>query len=90
MKIIVLLITTILLTGCTSSRISRNLSAGVVGCPAKQIKITNESASIDGFHEFNAECEGHKYLCSYHSTAGINCSELKQPQFEEQHYDNKQ
>ncbi len=90
MKIILLLVATILLTGCTSARISRNLSAGVVGCPARYVKITNERASFGGFHEFNAECNGRNYFCSYHHTSGINCSELKQPQFEEQHYDNKQ
>ncbi|MEI6896230.1 MAG: hypothetical protein V5786_01850 [Psychromonas sp.] len=76
MKII--LITTMLvalITGCTSSRISRNLSSGAIGCPANEITIQNETASfIGGMHNWTAICNGKSHICSYQETTGVNCS----------------
>jgi hypothetical protein len=76
MKII--LITTmlmVLITGCTSAPISRNLSSGAIGCPANQILISNETATaIGGMHNWTATCNGKSYICSYQGTTGVNCS----------------
>lgn len=62
------------LSSCTSARVSRQLSAGVIGCPSSQIKITNETASR-GVHEFTAECDGMVYVCSYVYGSNTNCHE---------------
>ncbi|NNN70904.1 hypothetical protein [Vibrio sp. 3-2(1)] len=62
-----------IITGCTSARISRNLSSGVIGCPAKEIVIKNERASFGGLHTWEAECKGHQFICSYQETTGVHC-----------------
>jgi len=75
MKIYLIAISVILLTGCTNARISQNLSSGVIGCPASQIKIQNETATtIGGMHNWTAICKGQSYICSYQETTGVNCS----------------
>lgn len=75
MKIYLIAISVILLTGCTNARISKNLSSGAIGCPANQIKIQNETAStIGGMHNWTAICNGISYICSYQETTGVNCS----------------
>jgi uncharacterized OsmC-like protein len=73
-KIILALLYSALL-GCTSARVSSQLAAGVIGCPSKDIKITNETASVRGTHEFTAECDGRKYICSYVYGSNTNCTE---------------
>ncbi len=65
------------LAGCTSSGISSSLSSGVIGCSSDAIKITNETASVSGTHEWVAECGGKKYVCSYVYGSNTNCSEKK-------------
>lgn len=66
-----------LLGGCTSARISQSISSGLIGCPAKEIKITEEKASMSGIHDWIAECNGKKYACNYLHEGPSNCSEIK-------------
>lgn len=66
------------LFGCTSARISRSLSSGAIGCPAKQIKITEETASASGTHEWIAECNGVKYVCNYVHGSTTNCTKMQE------------
>ncbi len=61
-----------LMTGCTSARISKNLSSGVIGCPVSDITIINEKAD-GGLHTWEAQCRGHQFICSYQSSTGVNC-----------------
>ncbi|WP_225784232.1 hypothetical protein [Xenophilus sp. Marseille-Q4582] len=61
------------LAGCTSTRISQDLSSGVIGCPAREIQIVNEEATLSGTHTFEAVCKGKRHFCSYHTTTGMNC-----------------
>ncbi|MGZ8152351.1 MAG: hypothetical protein ACXW0Q_05705 [Methylovulum sp.] len=76
MKIIILAMC-VSLFGCTSASVSSSLSSGVVGCPSDKIKITDETASIRGTHEWVAECKGKKYICSYVYGSNTNCTEAK-------------
>ena len=62
------------IAGCTSARISRNLSSGAIGCPSQEIQITNETAGIEGTHNWTAVCKGQTFICSYHTTTGANCT----------------
>lgn len=62
-----------ILAGCTSTRISQDLSSGVVGCPAREIEIKNEEATMSGTHTFEAVCRGKSHFCSFHTSTGINC-----------------
>ena len=64
-----------LLAGCTSTRISKKFSAGEIGCDEGSIQIANESASIEGMHNWVAVCHGKKYVCSYHTGDGATCKE---------------
>lgn len=67
-----------MVTGCTSARISSQLSSGQVPCRAEDIIITEETAgAITGMHNWVAECAGKKYICSYHYGDGAKCTELK-------------
>lgn len=65
----------LLATGCTSTRISKKFSAGEIGCDEDSIQIANESASIEGMHNWIAICHGKKYVCSYHTGDGATCKE---------------
>ena len=66
-----------LMAGCTSARISQSISSGLIGCPSKEIKITEEKASMSGIHDWIAECNGKKYACNYLYEGPSNCSEIK-------------
>ena len=54
-----------------------NLSAGAIGCPAEELKISGEKDSF-GIGEqvtpWTAECRGHRFICS---AAGqtVSCKE---------------
>lgn len=61
--------------GCTSARISKSLSSGVIGCPTNEITIIDEKASVSGTHEWIAECRGKRYICSYVYGSNTNCRE---------------
>lgn len=74
-RIIVAMIVLLIVAGCTSARVSRNLSSGAIGCPPQDIEILNETADRDGMHNFEAICKDKHFFCSYHTTAGINCKE---------------
>jgi hypothetical protein len=75
MKIKIILASIVLLTifGCTSTRISKSLASGAVGCPIDEVQITNETATIEGLHNFTATCDGVEYFCSYMYPNPINC-----------------
>ena len=52
------------------------MASGAVGCRPDQIIIVNETASlIGGRHNFDAICNGKRFICSYQPTTGINCKE---------------
>jgi len=68
------------LAGCTSSRISQNLTSGAIGCRPEEIQIFNETATIIGsMHNWEAVCNGKHYICSYQPTTGVNCKEMDTP-----------
>jgi hypothetical protein len=77
-QVIVLLVALMLTTGCTSARISKSLTSGVIGCPAKNIDIIDEKASASGTHEWIAECKGKRYVCSFIAGSNTNCKEMTQ------------
>lgn len=62
--------------GCTSARISRDLSSGLVGCAAGDIEIVDEDATVSGTHTWIAVCNGQRFACGYQSTTGAHCKEL--------------
>ena len=63
--------------GCTNARISKGFTSGAVGCPGDEITIYNETASgpMGSMHAWEAECRGKHFVCSYHETSGVHCSE---------------
>lgn len=74
-----ILVLCVLLTGCTSAKISRSLASGTVGCPVDEITITNETVS-SGVHNFTATCRGVDHFCTYMYPNPISCkSETKAP-----------
>ena len=76
-RTIAMLMVGVLVTGCTNARISRSFSAGQIGCPDSEIAITNETASgpMGRLHNWEAECRGKHFICSYEETAGAHCKE---------------
>lgn len=74
--LIIFMALAVILAGCTSARISRDLSSGVIGCPSEDITIVDEEATISGTHTWIAVCDDKRYACSYHTTTGANCKEL--------------
>jgi hypothetical protein len=76
-SLIAITMAAVLVAGCTSTRISKKFSAGEIGCDEDSIQIANESASIEGMHNWIAICKGTKYVCSYHTGDGATCKEAK-------------
>ena len=76
-KLVVCLVVVGALAGCTNTRISQSLSSGEIGCPQDEITITNETASgpMGRLHNWEAECRGKHFVCSYEQTTGVNCKE---------------
>ncbi|MDY0221499.1 MAG: hypothetical protein RBR67_10215 [Desulfobacterium sp.] len=75
-KIVLLLSLLTMVTGCSSARISSQLSAGILPCRPNDIIITEETSStISGMHNWVAECNGKRYICSYHHGDGVSCTE---------------
>ena len=65
------------ITGCTSTTQAINVgTAGVIGCPSNEIKVTNEERTHTML-EWVAECKGKSYVCS---STGYNvyCADKKQ------------
>lgn len=63
------------LFGGTNPDISRRLASGSIGCPVKEIGISNEEAQA-GIHTFTAHCKGREYFCTYKYPAPISCSQV--------------
>jgi len=82
MKQIVLVLSLLtMITACRSARISSELSSGQIPCRPNDIIITEETAStISGMHNWIAECNGKKYICSYHYGDGVRCTEETESQ----------
>ena len=74
-KLIVIAALAALMGGCTSARISKSLASGAVGCPTKMIEIEDETAGIEGVHNFTAVCKGVKYYCTYMYPNPISCKQ---------------
>jgi hypothetical protein len=71
-----ILVVSMALFSCTSARISSELASGAIGCRPDEITIVNETASFSGGrHNFEAICKGKHFICSYHSSTGMNCKE---------------
>lgn len=65
-------------TGClTNENISRDFTAGSIGCKPQNISIVNEKATMSGMHTWSAFCNNKEYFCTYHFGDGVNCSEIK-------------
>jgi hypothetical protein len=73
---IMVLIVAMAFSSCTSARISSEMASGAIGCRPNEITILNETASFSGGrHNFEAICKGKLFICSYHSSTGMNCKE---------------
>jgi hypothetical protein len=72
MKKLATLLICIILTGCTSARISSSLASGTVGCPVDEITITDETV-YRGIHNFTATCRGVQHVCTYMYPNPISC-----------------
>ena len=69
-------IVAITFTGCIKNpKISKQFTSGQTGCIEKDIVITNETASMNGMHTWEAQCNGKNYLCAYHYGDGAKCAE---------------
>jgi hypothetical protein len=78
-RYISILVVVMAFVGCTSTRISQNLSSGVIGCKPEEIAILNETATaIGSMHNWEALCKGKHFICSYQPTTGVNCKEAIQ------------
>ncbi|HET9449250.1 MAG TPA: hypothetical protein VFO83_00115 [Aggregicoccus sp.] len=57
-----------------------NITAGAVGCPAKEITISGEKSTFgigDQVTPWNAECRGHRFICSATGQTATCTEELK-------------
>jgi hypothetical protein len=55
-----------------------NITAGAVGCPANEITISGEKNTFgigDQVTPWNAECRGHRFICSVTGAQTTSCQE---------------
>jgi hypothetical protein len=65
------------LGGCLSNpAIYQQIASGYSGCDSKDIQISDVTAELNSTETWIAECDGKRYICSYHSSGGADCSEL--------------
>lgn len=77
-KSLLLIISVFILTGCLKNEnISRDFSAGQIGCQPENIQIINEKATMAGMHTWTARCNNRDYFCTYHYGDGASCKEIK-------------
>ena len=75
---ILILFSIFLFSGCmTNENISKDFTAGSVGCKPEKIQIVNEKATMSGMHTWTAFCNNKEYFCTYHYGDGLKCSEIK-------------
>ncbi|MDK2063055.1 hypothetical protein [Aliarcobacter butzleri] len=75
---IVGLVSVLCFTGClTNENISKDFTAGSIGCKPEKISIVNEKATMSGMHTWTAYCNNKEYFCTYHYGDGAKCSEVK-------------
>jgi hypothetical protein len=57
----------------------RGWTAGVIGCPANEIKVTEQKNVVWAGQamDWRAECRGHRFVCSY--SGATACKEELQP-----------
>jgi len=77
-KIMLTVCVTMVIVGCTSAKISRSLASGAIGCPVKDIAISNETVG-SGVHNFTATCGGVDYYCTYMYPNPTSCKERPKP-----------
>jgi len=74
-------LTALLISACSATGAFQRMASGEIGCPAKQIKISNANSKwvLDGLRTFQAECDGINYYCSYHNhdLGNVSCKEAK-------------
>ena len=70
--------------GCVTVSVSKqdyaNITAGEVGCPADELKISGEKGSFgigDQMTPWVAECRGHRFICSAVGSVASCKEELK-------------
>lgn len=71
-KLTVATIVALQLWGCTLSK--ENYTAGIIGCPAKEIKVTDESGGWNA-NSWDAECRGKFFNCTYATGGRVVCAE---------------
>ncbi|MCT7586968.1 hypothetical protein [Aliarcobacter butzleri] len=75
---IVGLVSVLCFNGClTNENISKDFTAGSIGCKPEKISIVNEKATMSGMHTWTAYCNNKEYFCTYHYGDGAKCSEVK-------------
>ncbi len=76
-QIVGLLAVVVIAASCTNARISRGFTSGAIGCTSDEITIYNETATgpMGSMHAWEAECRGKHFVCSYHETSGVHCTE---------------
>ena len=56
----------------------QQISSGYVDCKNKDIQILDAEADLNSTESWTAICGGKKYLCTYHSSAGSDCTEISE------------
>ena len=73
-EILLVMASLFIFSGCTSTVISQSLASGALGCPSKEIIISDEDVN-SGVHTFMATCNGKDYYCTYMYPNPISCKE---------------
>lgn len=62
------------LGGCsTGAGLHASLTSMNVGCPIKNMQISNERVDLNGNESWTAKCNGKTYDCNYFPEADSNC-----------------
>ena len=66
--------------GCASTTTRKEISAGHIGCPKDEIKISDENVGWRSTSSWRASCRGHQFYCSsisggHESVPRVSCKE---------------
>ena len=67
------------LSGCRSNPVMyQQFTSADTGCKTDEVKISGVQSELNSTEKWTATCEGKTYDCTYHSSAGLDCTEVEE------------
>lgn len=65
------------LSGCRSNPVMyQQFTSDYTDCKSDEVQILDAQAELNSEERWTATCKGKTYYCTYHSSAGLDCTEI--------------